>query len=95
MVTGSSLDPTTEKDCPVRLSGAIWTGAELPFNRETGVLAVWPSGTVPKVTALGDALSAPVLAWFTRVAPQPARARGRQLDKIRSRTVLQLLRQRD
>jgi hypothetical protein len=40
MVTGKSLGLTTEKDCPVRLSCVIWTGAELPFKRETGVLAV-------------------------------------------------------
>jgi hypothetical protein len=40
MVTGKSFGLTTEKDCPVRLSCVIATGAEPPFKRETVELAV-------------------------------------------------------
>jgi hypothetical protein len=40
MVTGKSLEATTEKGCPVKLSFVISTGAEPPFTRETAVLAV-------------------------------------------------------
>jgi hypothetical protein len=39
-VTGRLLVPTMEKDCPLRLSWAIWTGAEPLFKSETVVLAV-------------------------------------------------------
>ena len=62
IVTGRLLGPTTENGCPLEFSWAIWTGALPSFIRETAAVAVLPTGTDPKVTVVGDALSVPLLA---------------------------------
>lgn len=94
MVTGRSLEATTEKGCPVKLSFVISTGAEPPFARETAVLAVWPINTAPKETELGDALRAPESASFTRTPPQPDKTTSTLQHKMMSRVLHQTLRGR-
>ena len=93
-MTGRLLEPTSEKDCPLNLSWAIWTGAEPLFKSETVVLAVWPIGTCPNVTVLGDAMSVPVLAPLAiMLPPQPVMPKGIQKDKMMSGIVHQPNRQ--
>ena len=92
-MTGRSLGVTTEKDCPVRSSSVISTGAELPFMRDTGVLAAWPIDTASKVTVSGDAVRTPAPAPFTTILPpQPDKAKGRQQNQMMSRAAHQPLR---
>lgn len=43
----------------------IWIGAAPPFVKETGVLALWPTETVPKATVSGVATRVPLAALLT------------------------------
>ena len=86
------LVPTMEKDCPVRSSWIISTGAELPFESETVVLAVCPIGTTPKVTVLRDATRVPVFpALTTGIPPHPERGRRMPQNSIMNRATQQRL----
>lgn len=93
IVMGTLVEPTTVKGCPVRLTWAIWTGAEPPFESETDADAVWPTCTDPNVTVLGDAVRAPALTAFTaKLPPQLDRANAMKQDDVMSRAVRQPLR---
>ncbi len=52
---GRSLAPLAENDWPATLICETCTAVESWFTSETGVLAVWPIVTPPKVTVFGVA----------------------------------------
>jgi hypothetical protein len=51
---GRLFCPGMANDCPVRLTWVMFTETELPLTRETAVLALFPTGTLPRMTAFGE-----------------------------------------
>jgi hypothetical protein len=59
---GMLLPPLMAKNCPVKFSSEISTGADPWFKSVMFVLAVLPTATWPKSTVLDDTVSVPVVA---------------------------------
>jgi len=81
---GRLFCPATENDCPVRPSWVTVTGTELEFTTETEALALFPTGTLPRSTAFGDATRVCSWGWSTTLAMQPERARQRPEESART-----------
>ena len=93
--TGRLVCPAIEKDCPVRLTWVILTGTELLFVRETEVLALFPTVTVPRSTDFADTRRVCRSDAFTTSAIQPDRARHRTEESNSSIRVEWKLKRRD
>ena len=77
MVAGRLTGLVREKLSPETLTCAIVTGAGVTFRMRTFVVAVFPTGTVPKLMEPGEMLSGPAVEEFDE-NPQPASAMTRQ-----------------
>jgi hypothetical protein len=82
MVTGRAPPPSRENEFPLTFIFETFTGEELWLTRETLDVPFWPMGTLPKVTASGEGLSAPAAPGFRTTPPQPDAAQTRQEARI-------------
>jgi hypothetical protein len=88
-VMGKSPEPLTVNDCPARLTCETCTAADPGFTRETLALVVVPSGTLPKLTLVGEAWSDPALAFaFVPIICPPTHPLSRKGTQQANKTKL-------